>query len=440
MTGVDEDADILRALAWIAHCTGETPQEGIHRTGQAMQHFMANCGMQDGRWVRTNDLLLPADLPGAWIAQAIAFLAKANAYDARLGSRILPLIKAIGVSLPELALVRGAKERVQRMMADHKRSPESAFFELAMAGRYLREGMEVEFIQEGHQRMADLSVGIGPHRVHVECKRLQTSTYEIKEMQAAQLLFVAFEKLTEKHKVSLYLDVKFTEEVAAVPLDYLARHAERALQSKLALPDGYPWKDEYGQGVVRRANLAAVADDTANSFILVGPKLVRLLTGKQLDPAKCMISVNASSTHEDDTRYVADVSMASVVHWECLAHKSVDARARFIKSKLADIDRQVAHAPLAIAHIGMDAERDPVASDLRRALNKKAAMEYMADSRLVEVELHYFMAREFEQASWTIDEMVDTFIRGEGKPLLEDPRLFPGEDLEKIPPWHIANA
>jgi hypothetical protein len=50
--------------------------------------------------------------------------------------------------------------------------------------------------------------------------------------------------------------------------------------------------------------------------------------------------------------------MASVVHWECLATQLVEVRARFIKSKLADIDRQLALAPLAITHIAIVTERD----------------------------------------------------------------------------------
>jgi hypothetical protein len=132
--------------------------------------------------------------------------------------------------------------------------------------------------------------------------------------------------------------------------------------------------------------------------------------------------------------------MATVVHWECLAAESVEARARFIKSKLADVDRQVTSAPLTIAHIAMDAERDSVTADLRRSLNKKTVMEYLAGSRLVEVELHYFMTRELDRATWTIDEMVDTFIVGDGKSLLSNPRILPSEDIEQLPPWLIPTA
>jgi hypothetical protein len=440
MAGLEQDEDISRALEWITRCVGGHPREGLRRAARAFRHYYANCGLKGGRWVRQEPLLLPADLPGSWVAQAAAFLAKANSYDARLGSRILPLIKAIGLALPELARAPGAKERVRRMMADRGRSPESAFFELAIAGRYLQEGMEVAFLPEGVGRTADLSVGIGPHRIHVECKRLQFSTYEKSEAAAVQALFVLWERWLEIEKVSLYVDVQFTVEVHCIPPNYLVLHAMRAVQSRLTLPDGYPWKDEYGQGIVRHANLKAVARDTVDSYILVGPKLVRLLTDKRLDPAKCQLSLTALSHHDDDPRYVANVTMASVVHWECLAAHSVDARARFIKSKLADIDRQLASAPLAIAHIAMDAERDSVTADLRRSRNKNAVMKYLAGSRLVEVELHYFLPRELEHATWTIDEMVDTFIAGDNKPLLSDPRLLPGEDIEQIAPWHILNS
>lgn len=439
MAGLEQDEDIFRALAWITHCAGNGPREGLRRIARALEHYHAHCGLKDGSWVRQEPLLLPADLPGSWVAQAMAFLTKANSYDARLGSRILPVIKAIGQALPELARVPGAKERVRRMMADRARSPESAFFELATASRYLREGMEVAFLPEGARRTADLSVGIGPHQIHVECKRLQPSIYEKNEVAAVQAHFVLWERWLETEKVSLYVDVQFTVEVARVPPNYLVMHAIRAVQSRLTLPDGYAWKDDYGQGVVRHANLEAVARDTEDSYVLVGPKLVRLLAGKRLDPAKCLLSLTALSHHHDDSRYVANVTMASVFHWECRAAESVEARARYIKSKLADIDRQLASAPLAIAHIGMDAERDSVTADLRRALNKKAVTEYLAGSRLVEVELHYFLPRELEQATWTIDEMVDTFIAGDGKPLLSDPRLLPGEDIDQIAPWHIPN-
>jgi hypothetical protein len=440
MAGLEQDADIVRAVAWITHCAGDDPYEGLKRTARAWEHYHAHCGLMGGRWVRHEPLLLPSDLPGSWVAQAVAFLTKADRYDARQGSRVLPLIKAIGVALPELAQVPGAKERVRRLMADRTRSPESALFELATAGRYLREGMEVAFIPEGSGRTADLTVGIGPHQIHVECKRLQKSDYERDESEAAEALFAPLEQWLETEQISVYLDVQFTVEVARVPADYLVMHAMRAVQTRLALPDGYPWKDAFGQGVVRRADLAAVARDTEDSHILVGPKLVRLLTGQSLDPAKCLLAVRAQSSHEADTRYVAQVSMASVVHWECLAAESVEARARFIKSKLADIDRQVASAPLAITHIGMDAERDSVTADLRRSLNKKAVMEYLAGSRLVEVELHYFLPRELEQLTWAIDEMVDTFVAGDGTSLLSNPRLLPGEDIEQLPPWHIPNS
>lgn len=439
MAGIEDDDDIQRALGWIWHCTGDTPQGHIRRTMQAMRHYMDNCGLKEGRWVRSEALLLPSDLPGAWLAQAVAFLSHAKAYDARLGSRILPLIKAIGIALPDLSKVDGAQGRVKRMMTDATVSPESALFELAMAGRYLREGLDVAFIPEGSERTADLSVGVGDHRVHVECKRLQASTYETKERQAAQALFVALEELAEAKKVSLFLDVTFTVEVASVPLDYLAMHADRALQSRLALPDGYPWRDDYGQGVVRHCGLDAVAADTVDTHVLVGPKMFRLLTGRVLDPAKCMISLRADSAHKDDARYVAEVTQATVVHWECLALSSVESRARFIKSKLADVDRQVANAPLAIVHFGMNAARDSVASDLKRDLNKRAATEFMAGSRLMELELHYFMPRELERVSWANDEMVDTFIRATGTSLLRDPRLMPGDDLGSSPPWHIPN-
>lgn len=403
-----------------------------------MAHYKSRCGLQQGRWVRSDDLLLPSDLPAAWLAQALALIHRADCFDARLGSRVIPLIKSIGASMPFLASVPGSEERVRRMMRDRTTAPGSALFELAVAGRYCREGCRVEFIQEGSQRSPDFRVVSGSAEIHVECKRLQSSLYEAREACNAETLFEAFERFTLERRVNLFVEVRFTQELDSVPVDYLAQKAEQAITSPLVLPDGYPWADEYGSGVVRWGNLSAIRQDTSSEGpILVGPKFIRLLTRQALDPGKCLLSVRAQSAHSEDSRFIDDVELASVVYWECLAPESVRARARHVTSKLAEINQQAAGSSVAIAHIGMDAERDPVAADLRRSKNKKAILQFMPTSRLAEIEVHYFMPREFEHVSWAIDEMVDTFMARGMSPFLEDARLFPGVDFGDAAPWSV---
>lgn len=95
----------------------------------------------------------------------------------------------------------------------------------------------------------------------------------------------------------------------------------------------------------------------------------------------------------EDPRFVDELDYGTVIFWRCEAQASLEARSRFVKSKLADIDRQFKDAPLGIVHIGMDAERDNAASDLRRQKNREAVSAFRAASNLIEVDLHYFLPR-----------------------------------------------
>ncbi len=110
--------------------------------------------------------------------------------------------------------------------------------------------------------------------------------------------------------------------------------------------------------------------------------------------------------HPNDPRFIDKIEYGTVIFWRCLAVASVKARARHVRTKLADIDRQVAHAPLDTAHIGIYVERDTRTADLRRGRNLATLASFQANSRLMKVDLHYFMPRTSESVSWMIDETV----------------------------------
>jgi hypothetical protein len=54
----------------------------------------------------------------------------------------------------------------------------------------------------------------------------------------------------DERSTSIWVDVTFTEELESVPDAYLADRVTKCLQSPLALPHGYPWKDELAEGTV----------------------------------------------------------------------------------------------------------------------------------------------------------------------------------------------
>lgn len=92
-----------------------------------------------------------------------------------------------------------------------------------------------------------------------------------------------------------------------------------------------------------------------------------------------------------------------------------------------------------IAHIGMYAERDGVAADLRRARNIEAARRFEPKSKLVDLYVHYFVPRISEHSCWTIDETADAGGWLDS-PLLDDYRMLIHGDLQDTTEaaWHLS--
>src|SRR6266404_5664722 len=436
---VVDDPDVQSALEWFLEIAGN--RRALEQRIQAAQAFYRAGSVPKGLyWPETQALVMKDDLIASYLAQADALLRDWRAYDLVLGTRIVPFIKHIGKGIDSLRQMPGAVERARRLLNPKREHPDGALYELVTAVRYARDDYEVEFVPETSDRAGDLRVGVlgTPKEVQIECKRLRPSVYELREAVLIRQLFDPLKELIHARRLSVHVDVRFNVELAKVPGAYLAERVATALDSGLALPNGYPWQDAYAEGVVRDAHLDQVLADTKNSSLLFSTKMARLLTGQTLPNERILMAL-CSVPREEDPRYVDDVAYASVLSWHCLAPASVEARGRHIKSLLADIDRQLANAPLGIAHIGMDAERDIATADRRRERNLQAVQTFQANSRLLEVHLHYYLPRVSEGAAWMIDESVDPHSRWNDF-LLHDRRLLAlGEtDIENcLPVWHL---
>jgi hypothetical protein len=427
------DPDVARALHWFENIGGPSLRM---RVAGAREHYRQKAAPSnvEALWPDPMETVLAHDKSASLLAQVDALLRDRYSYDPRLAARIIPFVKVIGMRLPDFQRVPGASDRVEKLVSATNSHPDGTLFELATAARYAREGYKVEFIPEATSRTADFRFNFDGIEIHVECKRLQRSHYESLELAKSRALFVPMWEVVHDRQLSIHVDVIFTEELSRTPEDYLLTWIDRAANTKLWLPSGYEWSDEFGRGVVRKANIRAVEQDTQDSSLFVGPKMARLLTGKVVSEGSYQLAISGQQ-HSDDRRFVDQLRYGSVFTWQCVTMKSIVARARYIKSLLADIDRQVANANIAIAHLGMEAERDSIAADLRRDRNKRAVLEFRSTSRLAEIELHYFLPWVAERSSWVIDETVDMHSAFSFT-LLDDPRILGGEDLSPAPGWH----
>lgn len=350
-----------------------------------------------------------------------------------------PFVKQIGKSVHVLQQMEGAAERAQRLLSPRNEHPDGGIYELVAAARYAPVASSVGFISEGSSPTSDLRATINnSNEIQIECKRLRPSMYELRETAKVQEMFHELSSVIHAERLSVHINVNFLQSLPSVDRTYLAEKVQNAANSTLVLPDGYPWKDEVAEGVVRDADLDAVRADIQDTYLLFGPKLARLLSRRIVREGSYLMAIQARP-NSSDPRYIDTIDYGSVVTWQCEAEESIEARARHVKSKLAEIDRQLENASYGIAHIGMDAERDPQTADLRRAKNLDAVRYFKPNSAMREVHLHYYLPRVAETAAWMIDETVDSnSISGAG--LLEDARILTGEEPDidtHVPAWHL---
>jgi hypothetical protein len=441
---MNELDEIEAALRWFFEIS-DNPLELAERIEAARSHYRDHTDFSDGRWVSRDPFEGFDDRMAIILAQAVGDLRDIRTRDLYLAAETLPFLKMIGAHLDLLRRIPGAIERARRILRRREPHPDGGIFELVVALRYARKTeLLVEFIPEQTRRMADFLIRPADddptedviREIHVECKRLRPSEYEKAEERKAHEILNGINSFVHENKISLCVDVTFTAELRQVPADYLLRRLDAITNSRVLVPGGYPWKDEFGEGTVKAAHIKAVHRDIEHTSLILGSKFARLLAGGERIEEHFHL-VCGGTPRPGDSRFIDELDYGTVVFWRCLAEESVDARARHVRSKLADIDRQVEHATLAIAHIGMDVERDTVTADLRWERNLATVSSYHPDSQLMEVDLHYFLPRVSENVSWIIDETVEPCSRNHG-PFLDNPRVLCGTEEDVIrnqPAW-----
>lgn len=384
-------------------------------------------------WPDPMALLPPDDLPAGILLQAFALLRDRRYFDSRLAARTLPFFKLIGSALPELSHATGAQERVRQFMHARNDHPEGTLLELATGARYLLEGFEIRFIPEAARRTPDIALILSDGDILVECKRLRPSQYELAEARNVRRLFAPACEEVDRRNAFVHLDVTFLAPLEGIPEDYLLQHMQRAL----AKPDTeYAWNDAPAGGSIAPGDRQALREDTEDSSLLVGPKLFRLFTHTVVPSQRIIMGVRGAA-HEYDPRYLHDFEAIALCSWDTESEESIEARARHVRSKLAEIDRQLLGCQLGAAHIVVDAERDARAADLRRARIQEQIVTFRFDSNLGAITTHYLLTHTAEDRSWTIDETADYASRIE-RPLLLDWRLFIlGEEMGDGPAWQL---
>lgn len=429
--GVEDDQEVAIAFAWIHSVVGP---DLLSRIGAAMQHFSASQLPPPGSimWPEPNQLIPPNDRAAGMLLQAFALLRDGRFFDARLAPRVISFLKLIGSALPELSAVEGADDRVKAFIDSKNDHPEGTLLELAVAARYLLEGYQVRFIPESSQKTPDMELVFDNGTIQVECKRLRAGLYELKETAKVRTMFSLACDFLSNNGQSAFIEVTFKVEIDNVQVDHLRNLAKSFVDSA---SNELSWNNDISRGRIIIGDIQSLHDDTQDSYLLMGPKMVRLFAGKPVPVHRTIIGVDADPVNIDP-RYLENFRTVVVCSWENECEASISARARHVRSKLAEIDAQMANCDLGAAHIVVDAERDSAAADLRRQRIRHHVESFNFKSPIVALTTHYLLTHTAELRSWTIDETADPATRMSEK-LLEDPRLFiDGSELGEAPAWH----
>lgn len=428
--GLENDPDVASTLAWMHHVAGP---DLVRRIEEAQEHF-SNARLPPAGsmlWPDAMDLLPPGDLPAGMLLQAHALIRDRRFFDARLASRTIPFLKLIGSALPQLDRVEGAGDRAREFLNARNDHPEGSLLELTTAARYLLEGYRLRFIPESDRRTPDIELLLDRGNAQIECKRLRPGQYEISETTKVRNMFAPACGLVAAKNSFVHLNVTFLAPLDSVPANYLMEHVERALDES---PIDYPWEDSFARGRIVEGDHQALREDTADSSLLVGPKLFRLFTQTVVPSQRVLMGVRGTA-HELDPRYLDRFEAIALCSWDTESPQSVEARARHVRSKLAEIDQQLQGCALGAAHIVADAERDANAADLRRKRIQEQITGFRFDSNIGAITTHYLLTHTAESKAWTIDETADYASRMP-VPLLDDSRLFMnGEELGTEPAW-----
>ncbi|MEJ8814266.1 hypothetical protein WKW77_24490 [Variovorax ureilyticus] len=415
--GIEQDRDVEVALHWLASVSGDAPAFWRRIEG-AQAHYRDFTAAPQNLGLDPDLPDLGPDLVASFLAQAKSLLDSRRTYDIAFASRCIPWIKQLGVNVNELARVDGAAERARRMLADASTAPDGPMLELVMGGNYAADGLEVKFVPEapGQAKTPDLHLFVPgvAEPVAIELKRLRQGQYELEERARHRLIFRQVAAIIDARRLSLHIDVTYTRELKDVPEGYLAERLSRFLASPLVLPGAYPWRDEFGEGEIKPANLPAVRADTRSSSLYFGTKMARLLSGRQVRESGYHLAAGGEPD-DRDPRFMDEVRYASVVTWQCTAVESIEKKARHVKNRLVEAERQVRSAGIGIIHLAMDAEVGCESSDLRRERNKRAILEFKSESLVAALYVHYLVPRISEAHSWLVDETVDKFGAGHGE-------------------------
>jgi hypothetical protein len=346
-------------------------------------------------------------------------------YEVIYGSRVVPILAAVGRNLDALTKIEGFRERAVRLVSSEKSQPNGSLFEMLVAAAYAREGAKVVLRPEtrGQSKSYDLDVELEGKPWAVECKRMEAGEYAEGERQCMRELWKLPCLLLLREQRNSILDVAFKVELVNVPEKYILEKVRSFLRRYMTT---LAWNDQISQGSISNLDIEPVQKALETNYLLhPSSQFTKLLTGnyRRDDSMLTMYRLKfASNPH-----FIDDLDLAVVARWSSLSEEAVNKKARDILKRLSDANDQLPTDVAGVVHIGFEA----LGADMieRRRYEKILETARKFDrgmSKLEFVYSHYFAPDPSLEETWAIDETVQWLGVSPDGPL-ENGQLLPSD-------------
>lgn len=428
--------ELRRAVEWLK---GYMTEREWHKRRMAAAHRLYDAALGRLDPAGKGRLFAEADVFGWYLFLADAFLDHIWNYEPIYGSRVVPILAAIGRDLDLLRGVGGLDDRVRRLVGAERRQPNGGLFELLVAAAYRRSGASVALLPErpGQAKTHDMDVTLGGRTLAIECKRMETGEYGERERARMRELWGPSSAGLANAERSTFCDAHFVVPVEDVPADYLARKTRQWMATGFS---SLRWNDEIGYGAIGELDLKPLRSALANNFVLASSSRIHeLLTGQYIRHANYVQVLRIK--YADNPRYVDDCDLAILLRWESIAPAAIDAKARDIFRKLAEANEQLPTDRPGVVHIGFEAVEGDAVEQSRCAKILASAARFDPGCKPVEyVYCHYFVPESPPDQAWAFDETTQWCgIRPTGRhPLSEAFLVLPNAATgRKGPHWQV---
>lgn len=350
--GWSDDPDLRRGVDWLLSFV---EKDAWHRRRfAALQHFIDSAAGSSpdpsgrGRFFDDKDRF-------AWyLFLGQAFLDHPTIYDFMYGSRVVPVLTAIGRDVDLLKGVAGVEDRILRMVTSEKAQPNACLFELLVAAAYRRAGASVTFLNErpGLAKTHDMEVLLDGTQWAVECKRMEGGEYSEDERREARALWLPVGRALHQKGLNVLCTADFRVEMNSVPRDYLSMKASQWLSSGGLFP--LTWSDAISAGKIERLNLRPLQKLLATDHVaLNSSRLIELLTGKYKRNARVITALNVKRS--DNPLYIDACDGGIVFDWDCHSDAAIDKRARDVLKRISEGCRQLPDGRPGVVHVGFEA-------------------------------------------------------------------------------------